>query len=63
MTYTIEELENGKRSRELNSYSSLDKALKDLLILIEAEPGNSYKLWKEEENVRQIVEIFKGDEK
>lgn len=62
MTYTIEELENGKHSRELNSYSSLDKALKDLLILIEAEPGNSYRLWKEEENIRQIVEIFKGDD-
>ena len=61
MTYIIEELEKGKRSRELNSYSSLDKALKDLLILIEAEPGNSYRLWKEEENVRQVVEIFKGE--
>ena len=61
MAYIIEELEKGKHSREINSYSSLDKALKDLLILIEAEPGNSYRLWKEEENVRQIVEIFKGE--
>lgn len=61
MTYIVEELEKGKHSREINSYSSLDKALKDLLILIEAEPGNSYRLWKEEENIRQIVEIFKGE--
>lgn len=61
MMYVIEELKDGKHSRELNSYSSLDKALKDLLILIKAEPGNSYKLWKEEDNVRQVIEIFQGE--
>lgn len=62
MTYVIEELEDGRHSREIGSYSTLDKALKDLLILIESNTEKGYRLWQQEGNVRKIIETFKGSE-